>query len=63
MRTKVTEQSQKTQEIVEVRSVWSESDANALLATGKWRLLHGGIAHADAMGYQAKPVWVMGRLG
>lgn len=49
-------------EVIEVKSVWDEATANTLLATRKWKLLHGGVAHADSMGYQAKPCWVLGRI-
>ena len=49
-------------DIVEVRTVWDETTANQLLATKKWKLLHGGCAHADYLGLQAKPVWILGRL-
>ena len=44
----------------QVKSTWDEAEANALLATG-WTLLHAGIAHADDMGYRAKPVFVLAK--
>ena len=51
-----------TDSIVEVRTVWVDEEAYVLLASGDWILLHGGIAHKDMGGFQAKPCHVMGRL-
>ena len=51
---------QASENVSSVKSVWSEDEANQLLSTGEWRLLHGGIAHKDGLGYQAKPVYVLG---
>jgi len=45
-----------------VKTVWSEDEANDLLSKG-WMLLHGGIAHRDGGGFQAKPVFVLGKKG
>lgn len=47
--------------IGEVKACWTEQEANELLATGKWVLLHGCVAHQDGLGYQAKPCWLMGK--
>jgi len=47
--------------IVEVLTVWTDAEANEKLATGKWILLHGGCAHRDVGGFQAKPVYMLGR--
>lgn len=49
-------------EVIEVKTVWNETEANALLITRRWKLLHGGVAHADSMGFQVKPCWVLGRF-
>ncbi len=46
--------------ITQVKTVWSDEEANELFAKG-WSLLHGGVAHKDVMGYQAKPCYVMGK--
>jgi len=43
-----------------VKTVWSEEEANEFLVKG-WILLHGGVAHRGAGGFQAKPVFVVGR--
>ncbi len=43
-----------------IKTVWSDEEANALLAEG-WILLHGGVAHRDSGGFQAKPVFVLGK--
>lgn len=48
-------------DIKEVRAVWDEDEANELLHTGKWLIMHAGVAHADGLGFQAKPVYIMAR--
>jgi len=52
----------KNSKVLEVKSTWNESEANTLLASGKWTLLHGGLAHKDDMGFTAKPVYILGRI-
>ena len=49
-------------DVLEVKSTWDEDFANELLATKQWILLHGSIAHADSGGFQAKPLWMLGRI-
>ena len=49
-------------EVIEIRSCWDEKEANELLSTKKWKLLHGGVAHKDTLGYQARPCFVLGRI-
>lgn len=48
--------------VLEVKTTWNEKEANELLASGKWQLLHGGLAHMDSAGFQAKPCFVLGRM-
>ena len=50
-------------DVREVKSVWEEQEANELLATGEWLLMHAGCAHKDGMGFQAKPIYIMARIG
>lgn len=47
-------------QIVEVKTVRTDEEANALFSAG-WVLLHGGASHVDTMGYNAKPHFIMGR--
>ena len=49
-------------DIKEVRSVWDDQEANELLNTGDWIVMHAGCAHKDAMGFQAKPIYIMARI-
>ncbi len=51
-----------TENIREVRTVWVDEEANALLDTKQWILLHSGVAHRDSGGFQAKVCHVLGRL-
>lgn len=60
MRRKVTVESDEFS-IGEVKTVWSDQEVNELLAQG-WIMLHGGVAHKDTAGYQAKPVFVLGKI-
>ena len=46
-------------DIREVKTVWNDAEANALLATGEWIMMHAGCAHIDGMGYNAKPVYIL----
>lgn len=59
MKAEVNEQENK--EVSQVKTVWSDEEANALFEQG-WSLLHGGVAHKDNMGYRAKPFYVMGKI-
>ncbi len=54
--------SYETTAICGVKTVWTEEEANALLETGQYVLMHAGVAHKDVTGYQAKPVYVLGKL-
>jgi len=47
-------------EIVEVRTVLTDSEANNHLSHG-WVLLATGAIHLDAAGYQAKTYFTLGR--
>ena len=49
------------QKIVEVKTVTSDEDANMLFSKG-WILLHGGVAHVDAQGFNAKPHFIMAKV-
>lgn len=53
---------QGNQLILEVRAVWTATEANELLATGSWIVTCAHIAHADAGGYQCKPLWMLSRI-
>ena len=46
--------------IIEVRTVWTDEEANKLLSQG-WVYLHGGIVHKDKLGYQAKNCYQLGK--
>ena len=46
--------------IIEVVIVWNSKEANERLAMG-WILLHGGVAHQDEEGFNAKPCFILGR--
>jgi hydrogenase maturation factor len=48
--------------IAEVKTIWDDSEANQLLLTGKWILMHAGCAHRDIGGFQAKPVYILARV-
>ena len=50
-------------DIREVKSVWDEQEANDLLNRGDWIMMHAGLAHKDVMGFQAKPIFIMARIG
>ena len=45
---------------LEVKTVWSDEEANQLLKQG-WVLMGNGIAHRDNAGYQAKPVYILAK--
>ncbi len=47
--------------IVEVKATWDVAEANALLASGKWVIMHAGLAHQDGQGFVAKPCFVLAR--
>lgn len=49
-------------QVVSVKATFSETEANSLLQSGEWTLLHGCVAHQDQMGYQAKPCWLLGKI-
>lgn len=46
---------------IEVRTVWSDKEANDLFLDG-WQLIHGGMTHIDSQGLNAKVCFVMGKL-
>jgi len=48
--------------VSEVKATFDEAEANALLKSNKWTLLHGCVAHKDGLGYQARPCWLLGRI-
>lgn len=50
----------KHSEIVEVKTVQSDDEANALLAKG-WILMSTGARHLGQSGYQAKTFFTLGR--
>jgi len=54
--------SEKENSVLEVKTIWDEREANKLLATQKWILLCGSIAHKDLGGFQAKACWLLGRI-
>lgn len=62
MKEKITVETTHT-DIREVKTVWEEIEANELLSSGEWLLLHAGCAHKDVMGFQAKPVFILARVG
>ena len=47
--------------VAEVKTVWSDEEATQFISEG-WVLIHGGVAHKDNMGYQAKPVFILGKM-
>lgn len=51
---------EKCNEIIEVRTVFSDIEANNHLAHG-WILLSTGAVHIDSGGYQAKTYFTLGR--
>lgn len=51
---------EKHNEIVEVRTVFSDLEANNHLSHG-WLLLSTGAVHVDSTGYQAKTYFTLGR--
>ena len=44
----------------EVKTIWDDAVATQMLQEG-WTLMHAGCAHKDAMGYNAKAVFVLAR--
>lgn len=50
----------KHEEILEVRTVLSDKEANNHLSHG-WILLSTGALHVDSAGYQAKTYFTLGR--
>lgn len=51
----------KEKDIVEVRTVRSDREANDHLSHG-WILLSAGSSHIDSAGYQAKVHFILGRI-
>jgi hydrogenase maturation factor len=49
-------------DILEVKSTFKQDEANELLATGKWVIMHAGLAHEDHMGFKASPCYVLARI-
>ncbi len=49
-------------DIKEVHSCWGQDEANKLLKTGKWIIMHAGLAHKDQGGFQARPIYVLARI-
>jgi hypothetical protein len=49
-------------DIKEVKSTWDEDEANKLLASRKWIIMHAGLGHKDSAGFLAKPVYVLARI-
>ena len=49
-------------DILEVRTVWEDTEANDLITSGEWIVMHAGCAHRDNMGFQAKPVYIMAKI-
>jgi hypothetical protein len=48
--------------VQEVKTTWDEAEANKLLASKKWVIMHAGLAHQDNMGFVAKPCYVLARI-
>jgi len=48
-------------DIKQVKTVNTDEEANDLLKAG-WIILHGGLAHVDDMGYNAKVHFIMARI-
>ncbi len=46
--------------IKEIKTVWTDEEANELLQNG-WMLMSSGVAHRDEAGYQAKPMFILAR--
>lgn len=44
----------------EVKTVFSESEANELIKKG-WSLMHVGLSHIDGAGFNAKPTYMMAK--
>lgn len=49
------------EKIVEVKITRNEKEANTLL-NDNWILIHGGVSHVDAQGFNAKVVLILGRV-
>ena len=61
METKITTQIENT-DVKEVKLVRTDTEANELLSQG-WHLMNTGVSHIDSGGYQAKPHYILARLG
>jgi hypothetical protein len=48
------------EEIKEIKSICDVIECNHLLATG-WELLHAGGQHMDQNGFNAKPLFILGK--
>jgi hypothetical protein len=51
-----------TSSISEIKISWDETEANTFLKTKKWEMLFAGVAHKDELGFNAKPIFVLGKL-
>jgi hypothetical protein len=51
---------QNNEKVKEIKTVWTDKEANKLLSDG-WTLLHGGNAHIDNLGYNVKPCFILAR--
>lgn len=61
MRTRIkTKKTKETLEYSEVKTVYSDADANALVREG-WRFLHIGASHIDTNGYNCKTTFILGK--
>jgi len=57
---KVNSKKEKTRKIIEVKTVWTDEEANELIKQG-FDLLHGGVSHKDHTGYQAKTCFMFSK--
>ena len=48
--------------VLKIKTVYTDFEANELLASGMWTLLHGGVSHRDNMGFQASPTFILGQI-
>ncbi|KKM32242.1 hypothetical protein LCGC14_1565910 [marine sediment metagenome] len=61
METVITTQTE-VSDVREVRLVRTDDEANKLLDKG-WELMNTGVSHIGATGYQAKPHYILARMG
>lgn len=53
--------SKETLDYKEIKTVYTDTEANALLKDG-WKFVFTGVAHVDSNGFNAKPTFIMARL-